>query len=64
MILMHQLYTENNLDFLSSIFSVPVWKLIFSFNEILNIHIIKKHLVTFSYKYNLILSTKISSSGK
>lgn len=66
MVLMHQLNTENNFDFLFSVLLVLIWKLIFShlLDEILSIHIIRIHLVTFTYKYNLILSTKISSSGK
>lgn len=66
MILVHQLNTENNFDFLFSVLLVLIWKLIFShlLDEILSIHIIRIHLVTFIYKYNLLLSTKISSSGK
>lgn len=65
MILMYQLNTENNLDFLSSVLLDLAWRLVFSYHldDILSIHIIKTQALTFSYIYHLILSTEISNTG-
>lgn len=65
MILMHQLNTENNLDFLSSVLLDLAWRLVFSYHldDILSIPIIKTHALTFIYRYHLILSTEISNTG-